>query len=322
MCDSVVNYEVVLASGEIVSANANSNRDLFIALKGGSNNFGIVTRFDMTTFSQGKMWGGVIYYDSSAYGKLIKAFNDFTASSTPDEAAHIIVATSFSAGRETGVSNIYHSSSQPAPPSLSPFVAIQPQVFNSLREDSLLGFAEEQSAFSTDGARHLYFVTGFRLDEQLMIDVRELWLAALKPIENIPGLVLALVFQPLTKGILQKSAQRTGNSLGLKPEDGPLVVNLLASMHANAADDDEVIAAVLVLIEKIEALAAKRGKKSKYRFTNYGYKTQRMLEGYGRKNVNKLRDVSRTYDPDGFFQTGVPGGFKLSKVDDSAMSDD
>lgn len=49
-CDSVVNYEVVLASGLIVNANASVHSDLWRALKGGSSNFGIVTRFDIEAF--------------------------------------------------------------------------------------------------------------------------------------------------------------------------------------------------------------------------------------------------------------------------------
>ena len=151
----MVYYEVILASGDIVQVNETSLPDLFLALKGGSNNFGIVTRFDLSTFLQDKMWGGAIYYSPSAYAHLFQAFYDFAAPSSPDEQAHVIVATSWNAGQETGVSNIYHSTPLAAPPSLAPFTAIQPQIFNSLRKDSLLGFAEEQSAFSTDGARQL-----------------------------------------------------------------------------------------------------------------------------------------------------------------------
>lgn len=50
-CDRVVNYEVVLAGGEVVNANASGpHRDLFKALKGGSGNFGVVTRFDIEAF--------------------------------------------------------------------------------------------------------------------------------------------------------------------------------------------------------------------------------------------------------------------------------
>jgi hypothetical protein len=45
--------EVVLASGKIVNANATSHPELFSTLKGGQNNFGVVTRFDIIAFPQG-----------------------------------------------------------------------------------------------------------------------------------------------------------------------------------------------------------------------------------------------------------------------------
>lgn len=57
-CDTVVNYEVVLADGTVAQANKTSNQDLFWALKGGSSNFGIVTRFDMETIRSPKVWAG------------------------------------------------------------------------------------------------------------------------------------------------------------------------------------------------------------------------------------------------------------------------
>lgn len=57
-CTTVVNYEVVLADGTIVQANTKNNSDLFWALKGGSSNFGLVTRFDMETIPSRKVWAG------------------------------------------------------------------------------------------------------------------------------------------------------------------------------------------------------------------------------------------------------------------------
>lgn len=57
-CDNVANFEVVLATGEIINANADSHVDLWKALKGGSGNFGIVTRFDLHTFPAPIVWGG------------------------------------------------------------------------------------------------------------------------------------------------------------------------------------------------------------------------------------------------------------------------
>lgn len=43
VCDNTLSYDVVTASGKIVTASASENPDLFWALKGGSGNFGVVT---------------------------------------------------------------------------------------------------------------------------------------------------------------------------------------------------------------------------------------------------------------------------------------
>jgi hypothetical protein len=47
-----------LANGTIANVNQNTHPDLYFALRGGGNNFGIVTRFDLETHRQGLMWGG------------------------------------------------------------------------------------------------------------------------------------------------------------------------------------------------------------------------------------------------------------------------
>jgi hypothetical protein len=45
-----------LPCGTLVNATQDSYSDLWLALKGGSNNFGIVTAFESTAFKQGKFW--------------------------------------------------------------------------------------------------------------------------------------------------------------------------------------------------------------------------------------------------------------------------
>jgi hypothetical protein len=52
----------VLANGSISNVSYDSHPDLYFALRGGGNQFGIVTRFDLNTYSQGPVWGGHSYY--------------------------------------------------------------------------------------------------------------------------------------------------------------------------------------------------------------------------------------------------------------------
>ena len=49
----------------------------------------------------------------------------------------------------------------------------------------------------------------------------------------------------------------------------------------------------------------------KFQYLNYADPSQDPLGSYGDENVARLREVSRKYDPAGFFQAQVPGGFKL-----------
>lgn len=311
VCDNVINFEVVLSTGEIVQANRTSNVDLFRALKGGTNNFGIITRIDFPAFQQGKMWGGAAYYLPTAYSDIVQAFSSFAKSTMPDGDAHVIVATAYSPAGAVNVVNVYHAKPTPNPPSLAPFVTIETPLMTTLREDSLLGFAREQANFSTDGARQLFFTTTVKVDQQLLLDLKNLFDATIQSINNIPGLTLSMVFQPVTKELLQSSAARGPNVLGLSLGDGPFAICLLNSVHENASDDATIMNAVTKLQEKIEDLAKSRGLGVRYRFLNYAYKNTKAIESYGPENVEFLRTVAVKYDPTRFFHNKVPGGFKL-----------
>jgi FAD/FMN-containing dehydrogenase len=72
--DQVINYEVVLADGSIVQANKETNKDLFIALRGGGNNFGLVTRFDLQGYPDKKVWDAGGFRPLEATDAYVEAF--------------------------------------------------------------------------------------------------------------------------------------------------------------------------------------------------------------------------------------------------------
>lgn len=125
-CDNIYGYEVVLASGEIVYATASSHKDLWLALKGGSNNFGIVTRFDVATFPQGLMWGGVIRfnYTKSNLEAQAKAFRNFMDPKNFDSAADMGIILSYT-NKTFGIGNsLFYVDPVANPPVYEAFTSI------------------------------------------------------------------------------------------------------------------------------------------------------------------------------------------------------
>lgn len=82
--NNIVSYEIVLADGTIATASETTNSDLWRALKGGSNNFGIVTSFTARSFPTGSIWGGFFYMFSSKAEQITQAFYDFTEAGPRD----------------------------------------------------------------------------------------------------------------------------------------------------------------------------------------------------------------------------------------------
>jgi hypothetical protein len=68
----------VVANGTIVNANQDEHPDLYFALRGGGNNFGIVTRLDFETHRSGSFWGGtsVFLLDDLAEMKALAGVKD------------------------------------------------------------------------------------------------------------------------------------------------------------------------------------------------------------------------------------------------------
>lgn len=130
-------------------------------------------------------------------------------------------------------------------------------------------------------------------------------------IDTVPGLVYTMLNQHLLPIVMSKSPALDGNSLGLDPSEGPLVMTLLSITWDSASDDAAVMSAAKALMEQIEAAAKASGVYHAFKYLNYAYAGQNVFDGYGRVNKARLRSASKAYDPMGVFQTAVPGGFKL-----------
>ena len=148
-----MNYEIVLANGDVVEANQNHNNDLWLALKGGSNNFGIVTRFDLRVFPQGQLLGGIILYPPTCAPQILRGLCQLTSDFDVSAAAIISISWAADASKRFVFAHFEYTQEETNPKALQPFFDVQPQLRNTMSLSSLTEVAVLASKYSPKGGR-------------------------------------------------------------------------------------------------------------------------------------------------------------------------
>jgi len=79
-CDNLLSADVVTADGELVVASADSNPELFWALRGGGGNFGVVTSFAFDLHEiPPEIFAGSLVYPAEATAAVARRYRSFVA---------------------------------------------------------------------------------------------------------------------------------------------------------------------------------------------------------------------------------------------------
>lgn len=146
-CDSVTAFEVVLADGSVVEANESQNADLFRGLRGGGNNFGVVTRIDLKTFEQGQVWSGTIYSPLSTIDDQIKTFVELSAAENYDENASFMTGIGYSQAQNLNVvvNDLVYTKAVENPPYYKGFLD-KPSIYSASSLYNMTALAQEKAA--------------------------------------------------------------------------------------------------------------------------------------------------------------------------------
>lgn len=236
-CDNVVGYQAVLSDGRVVEVTEhNQYADLFWALKGGHNNFAIVTRYDVRTFPVNSVYGGSMSWNSGVSIPFFGALESYMASGggVDDPNSHVIAYAGVepAAGPSSlSFSNtFFYNGAQSSPGAFENFTAINAIGVTSSTLGLYQNWTEisaQQAGFAVRTKRELFTAVSFKGDPRAIRLLNNTVVGgALRNLTHIQGLTAFAAYQPVSKDYLKASKRNNpgGNVLGLDPEvDGTFI---------------------------------------------------------------------------------------------------
>lgn len=125
-----------------------------------------------------------------------------------------------------------------------------------------------------------------------------------------------MFLQPLPSYRWPIGRQRGGNVLGLDNlKNNALLYTAGVGVLADAAPLEAVHGRLKVMGAKVADFANSVQGDMDFVYLNYAGSEQDPLGAYGASNVRLMKEAASRYDPTGVFQTRIPGGFKISHVE-------
>jgi FAD/FMN-containing dehydrogenase len=311
-CDNVASYEVVTASGLIVTASSSSFPDLFWALRGGGNNFGIVTKFNLETFAHGpQMFGGQRRFFNTSFSAAIDAFVNLGVNSAADTKAAQFMAITLNAPTNTKVAVAELEYADPiAEPAIFEEYRKIPAFSDTTGLNTLAYLTQQLNNSNPKGYRETYWTGSSKLDREMVQFVFDVSFDEFAKIRDVQGIIPANTLQIITVPQLEQMQKKGGNALGLKPSDGPVFLINISMRWDKIEDDSRMLQASANVIRRMQEEAKRRDMVSDYLYMNYASQYQDVIGSYG-ESTDRLRGVAKKYDPTEVFQKLQPGYFKL-----------
>ncbi|KAI1858520.1 uncharacterized protein JN550_012567 [Neoarthrinium moseri] len=328
--DNVKGFEIVLADGNIVEANASINESLWRAIKGGTSNFGIVTRFDIETHPLIKAQFTIDMYDPSDYMNINAATLSVQDEMEKDPKLNLF--TNYNMGF-VAVFQLYADCPTERPKAFEVLENLPSKINTPLpkTDGTVLSFVETLSKmghvpFSLN--RKIATLTT-KLSQELYDDVYKLWQGISKKIPD--GAMLHYTIQPLSTHAVQAGEHRGANMLGLKkiPQTCKRLTRWLifvyliltylnftgwvftAEWPKDLEKGSAVVEAHEELLQGVEKMARDKGILLDYLCPSFAGASQKVMRSFGGPNLQRIQDIAANYDPDGVFQKLQNDGFLL-----------
>jgi hypothetical protein len=152
--DNLLEVDVVLADGSVVTASSSRHPDLFWAIRGGGGNFGVVTSFLFQAHPVSTVYAGPVFWLASDGAAVMRAYRDFLPSA-PEELGVFVGLKSvpptdpfpreYWGERACAVIGSYNGSVEKGEQAMKPLLdAVPPPIFNWM---SAMPFPAMQALF-------------------------------------------------------------------------------------------------------------------------------------------------------------------------------
>lgn len=224
----VLNYELVLSNGTILDVNKLSHPSLFWALKMGSTNYGIVTRFDMITYPQGDVWAGVQIYPISDGPDLLDNLVTYTKNLHEDPKGFLASGIIWDSRSRKYAAWSAQTYLDPTPypllfhglKSLSPYM-------DTMAISPLSDATTNMGKLFPSGGRTAWTMLSIRPDAKFIWDAhmkgKEIFDESILERDGVNWAVLG---QPFLSEMFAAGKRSGGDPMNLKEEDGDLISTL------------------------------------------------------------------------------------------------
>ncbi|KAI4157890.1 MAG: hypothetical protein LQ342_007925 [Letrouitia transgressa] len=302
-CDTVQCFTLVLPNGTISEVDSRQP-DLFFALKGGLNRFGIVTQIRFKLFPEvPKVYGGYQIFPPTSIPALINATSTFSATNT-DPKAQVILTLGLLASAPAHALLIFYDGPTP-PPSLAPFRNI-PALFTNISTQSFSSFAKSipaSTSANTRGAFHTLSTTSYTTAFLEAVYNETKFYGALAAAHS--GVYISYDVEPFLKTYGKKTTDSA-----YPHAKSPLPLNLYFTWTL-PAEDAFWRGKMQQSVDLLTAVAKREGiwDPELTAYPNYALSTYSGNQLYGSANAARLRKVKAAVDPQGVMD--LTGGFRL-----------
>lgn len=315
--DNIVSYVVALATGEIREVTAQSDNDLWRALKGSGAPFVLVLEFRYKLIKMpdptGLVWGGSTVSSGQSLAGVIRETAVF-ARNALDPKSHLITIIGMVQGAMEAILTI-KVYQEPQPQGVVPAVFqgladVQAPyaAFSDVKNQRIEVISEGQSPQSVQGQRQIMKqLTVSNPDEAFLTKCAEILREELSGPSAQYGATITMGFVPL-------------GPVASSPKDNIMGVSggKLMSVHYHATwvpaeGDGPIIQGVNTGISRMTQAAKDAGIWNKWVYLNYASADQNPIASYGSQNIALLKRVQARVDPWRRWETLVRGGFKIPR---------